>query len=110
MLVPSDACLSDSDKHSMRRGILLPRYRSLTTSPPPILCIPQGQLLTSRHVVRRTIFQSASGARWRAELSPRVGTIFLGLIGLGFISTMLGVFVCPLISSVVTFFMSLWQV
>jgi hypothetical protein len=79
----------------------LPRYRSLVTSLPPRLRTPQGQLFTLRYVGRRTIFRS--GAALPAELSPRVGTIFLGLIGLGFISTMIGVSVCPLISSAITF-------
>ncbi|KAI0000213.1 hypothetical protein BJV74DRAFT_876989 [Russula compacta] len=37
-----------------------------------------------------TIFRS--GATLPPELNPRVGTIFLGLIGLGFISTMIGVY------------------
>ena len=87
----------------MRCVILRPRYRSLTTSLPPRLRIPQGQLLTSRYVGRRTIFRSASGATLPAALSPRLGTIFLGLIGLGFISTMLGVSVCLLIGSAITY-------
>lgn len=87
----------------MRSVILRPGYRSLATSLPPRLCIPQGQLLTSRYAGRRTIFRSASGATLPAELSPRLGTIFLGLIGLGFISTMLGVSVCLLIRSAITY-------
>jgi len=79
----------------------LPRYRSLTTSLPRRLRTPQGQLVISRYVGRRTIFRS--GAALPAALSPRVGTIFLGLIGLGFISTMVGVSVCLLISSAITY-------
>jgi hypothetical protein len=90
----------------MRRVILPPRYCSLVPSLPPRPRIPQGQLLTSRYVGPRTIFRSASGAALPAELSPRLGTIFLGLVGLGFISTMLGVSVCLLISSVITY---LWR-
>jgi hypothetical protein len=87
----------------MRCVILRPRYRSLTTSLSPRLRIPQGQLLTSQYVGRRNIFRSTSGATLPAELSPRLGTIFLGLIGLGFISTMLGVSVCLLIGSAITY-------
>ena len=78
----------------------LPRHRSLTSSLSPRLRIPQGQLLAPRYVSRRTIFRSR--AALPAEISPRVGTIFLGLIGLGFISTMIGVSVCPLVSSAIT--------
>ena len=87
----------------MRCVILRPRYHPLTTNLPPRLCIPQGQLLASRHVGRRIIFRSASGAALPAELTPRLGTIFLGLIGLGFISTMLGVSVCLPIGSSITY-------
>jgi hypothetical protein len=87
----------------MRCVNLRPRYRSLITSLPPRLRIPQGQLLTSRYVGPRTTFRSASGATLPAELSPRLGTIFLGLVGLGFISTMLGVSVCLLIGSAITY-------
>ena len=88
----------------MRCVNLRPGYRSLTTNLPPRLRIPpQGQLLTSRYVGRRTIFRSAGGATLPAELSPRLGTIFLGLIGLGFISTMLGVSVCLLFGSAITY-------
>jgi hypothetical protein len=87
----------------MRCVNLRPRYRPLTTSLPPRLRIPQEQLLISRYVGRRTIFRSASGATLPTELSPRLGTIFLGLIGLGFISTMLGVSVCLLIGSTITY-------
>ena len=78
----------------------LPRNRFLTSSLSPRLRVPQGQLVALRHVGRRTIFRS--GAALPAELSPRVGTIFLGLIGLGFISTMIGVSVCLLFSSSIT--------
>jgi hypothetical protein len=78
-----------------------PRYRPLATSLPRRLRTPQGQLVTLRYVGRRTIFRS--GATLPAGLSPRVGTIFLGLIGLGFVSTMIGVSVCLLISPAVTF-------
>jgi len=53
------------------------------------------------YVGRRTLFRSR--AALPAGLNPRVGTIFLGLIGLGFISTMIGVSVCLFIASVVTF-------
>jgi hypothetical protein len=70
----------------------LPRYRSLTTSLPRRLRTHQGQLVTLRYVGRRTIFRSGATLP-----SPRVGAIFLGLIGLGFISTMIGVSVCLLI-------------
>ncbi|KAI0278096.1 hypothetical protein BGY98DRAFT_1097003 [Russula aff. rugulosa BPL654] len=87
----------------MRCVNLRPGYRSLTTNLTPRLRIPQGQLLTSRYVGCRTIFRSASGATLPAELSPRLGTIFLGLIGLGFISTMLGVSVCLLFGSAITY-------
>jgi hypothetical protein len=87
----------------MRSVILRPRYPSLTTSLPPHLRSPQGQLLTSRYVGRRTILRSASGATLPAELNPRLGTIFLGLVGLGFISTMLGVSVCLPIGSTITY-------
>jgi hypothetical protein len=83
----------------MRCANLRPSYRSLTTSLPPRLRTPQGQLLTSRYVGRRTVFRTAGGATLPVELSPRLGTIFLGLVGLGFISTMLGVSVCLLIAS-----------
>jgi hypothetical protein len=77
-----------------------PRHRSLTSGLSPRLRTPQGQLVASRYVSRRTIFRS--GAALPAEISPRVGTIFLGLIGLGFISTMIGVSVCLLVSSAFT--------
>jgi len=87
----------------MRCVILRPRYRPFTTSLSPRLRIPQGQLLTSRYVGHGTIFRSASGTTLPAELSPRLGTIFLGLIGIGFISTMLGVSVCLLISSAIAY-------
>ena len=79
----------------------LPRYRALTTSLPTRLRAIQGQSFALRYVGRRTI--SRSGAALPAGLSPQVGTIFLGLIGLGFISTMIGVSVCPLISSAIAF-------
>ena len=78
-----------------------PRHRSLTSGLSPRLRTPQGQLVTSRYVSRRTIFRSGAAAL-PAEISPRVGTIFLGLIGLGFISTMIGVSVCLLVSSTFT--------
>ncbi|KAI0298704.1 hypothetical protein B0F90DRAFT_1818571 [Multifurca ochricompacta] len=39
---------------------------------------------------RRTFFRS--GFALPTSLNPRVGTIFLGLVGLGFISTMIGVY------------------
>ena len=81
----------------MRCVILRPPYR------PPRVRMPQGQLLSLRYVGPRTIFRSASGATLPAGLSPRLGTIFLGLIGLGFISTMLGVSVCLLIGSAITY-------
>ncbi|KAH9998596.1 hypothetical protein BJV77DRAFT_940428 [Russula vinacea] len=68
----------------------LPRYRALTTSLPTRLRAIQGQSFALRYVGRRTI--SRSGAALPAGLSPQVGTIFLGLIGLGFISTMIGVY------------------
>jgi hypothetical protein len=87
----------------MRCANLRPSYRSLTTSLHPRLRTPQGQLLTSRYVGRRTVFRTAGGATLPVELSPRLGTIFLGLVGLGFISTMLGVSVCLLIGSVITY-------
>lgn len=87
----------------MRCVILRPRYRSFTTSLSPRLRIPQGQSLTSRYVGRGTIFRSASRTTLPAELSPRLGTVFLGLIGIGFISTMLGVSVCLLIGSAITY-------
>ena len=86
----------------MRCVIQRPSYHSLTASLPPRLRIPQRHLLPSRHVGRRTIFRTTGGATLPAELSPRLGTIFLGLIGLGFISTMLGVSVCLLIGSTIT--------
>ena len=76
-----------------------PRHRSLTSGLSPRLRTPQGQLFASRYVSRRTIFRSGA---LPAEISPRVGTIFLGLIGLGFISTMIGVSVCLLVSSAFT--------
>jgi len=88
---------------AMRGVILFPRHHTLTTSLPQRLRIPQVHLLTSRYAGRRTIFQSARGATLPAELSPHVGTIFLGLIGLGFISTMLGVSVCLIITFAITF-------
>jgi hypothetical protein len=88
---------------SMRCVALRPSYRSLTTSLPLRLRIPQGQLLTLRCVGCKTVFRSASGATLPAELNPRLGTIFLGLIGLGFISTMLGVSVCLLIGSAIKY-------
>ena len=87
----------------MRRVILRPRYCSLTTSLPPCLCVSQGRLVTLHYAGRRTVSRSASGATLPAELNSRVGTIFLGLIGLGFISTMLGVSVCLLIGSTITY-------
>ena len=87
----------------MRCVVLRPSYHSLTTSLPARLRIPQRQLLTPPYVTRRAIFRSASGATLPAELSPRLGTIFLGLVGLGFISTMLGVSVCLLIGSAIIY-------
>ena len=86
---------------SMCCAMPLPRCRSLTAGLPPRLRTSQGQLATLRYVGRRTFLRS--GAALPAELSPRVGTIFLGLIGLGFISTMIGVSVCLHIDSAVTF-------
>lgn len=70
---------------------------------PPRLRVSQGQLVTLHYAGRRTIFRSAGRATLPAELNPRLGTIFLGLIGLGFISTMLGVSVCLLIGSTITY-------
>jgi hypothetical protein len=87
----------------MRCVNLRPSYRALTTSLSPRLRTPRGQLLTSRYVGCRTIFRSAIGAALPAELNPRLGTVFLGLVGLGFISTMLGVSVCLLIGSAITY-------
>ena len=87
----------------MRCVIQRPRYRFLTTSFPPRLRVFQGEFPASQDVRRRTIFRSAPGGTLPAELSPRLGTIFLGLIGLGFISTMLGVSVCLLICSAITY-------
>jgi hypothetical protein len=64
----------------------------------PHLGAHHGNLLTSRYLgyPRRTIFRSR--AVLPAEFN-RVGTIFLGLIGLGFVSTLIGVSVCLLSSA-----------
>ncbi|KAH9031632.1 hypothetical protein EDB85DRAFT_2074057 [Lactarius pseudohatsudake] len=73
-----------------RRAAYIPRYRS------SVLLSTQGtSLMTSvcfrRSLdTRRTFFRS--GVTLPTGLNPRVGTIFLGLIGLGFISTMIGVY------------------
>ncbi len=88
-------------RSSVRYTIPLPHYRSVTASLPPRLRTSQGPFVQPEYVCRRTIFRT--GAALPAGLNPRVGTIFLGLIGLGFISTMIGVFVCHLFSSLATF-------
>ncbi|KAI9507588.1 hypothetical protein F5148DRAFT_1203714 [Russula earlei] len=72
----------------VRYAIPLPRYRTATASVP--LRNLRGQPVVPGYVCHRTIFRSR--AVLPAELNPRVGTIFLGLIGLGLISTMIGVY------------------
>lgn len=84
-----------------RYPIQLPRYRFITASLPPRLRTQKGQLVTPGYVCRRTIFRS--GATLPPGLNARVGTVFLGLIGLGFISTMIGVSVCLLLISAIAF-------
>ncbi|KAH9039188.1 hypothetical protein EDB84DRAFT_1477997 [Lactarius hengduanensis] len=73
-----------------RRAAYIPRYRS------SVLLSTQGTSLTTSVCfrrsldTRRTFFRS--GVTLPTGINPRVGTIFLGLIGLGFISTMIGVY------------------
>ena len=83
-----------------RRTLSYPRYR-------PFVPLPsQGTHLTTSICfrrspdARRTFFRS--GVTLPTGLNPRVGTVFLGLIGLGFVSTMIGVSVCLLLSFVMT--------
>ncbi|KAI0252470.1 hypothetical protein BJV78DRAFT_1281594 [Lactifluus subvellereus] len=79
---------------SVRYTTQFPRYRFATTfllhpgTPHGQLVIPG--CLRRPADGRRTIFRSR--AALPTGLNPRVGTIFLGLIGLGFISTMIGVY------------------
>lgn len=81
----------------------LPHYRSVavTTSHSPRLRTLQGSFVHPGYVGRRTIFRTGTASP--AGLNPRVGAVFLGLIGLGFVSTMIGVSVCYLHSSSMIF-------
>ena len=80
----------------VRHTIPPPHHRVVTTNLSARLRTPKVP-----HVSRRTIFRT--GTALPAGLNPRVGTIFLGLIGLGFVSTMIGVSVCHLLSPSMTF-------
>lgn len=73
-----------------RRAAYIPRYRS------SVRLSTQGTSLTTSVCFRRSLDTRRtffpSGVTLPTGLNPRVGTIFLGLIGLGFISTMIGVY------------------
>jgi hypothetical protein len=84
----------------VRHAIPLPQYRVVSTTLLPLLRAPKGQFAYPSHVSRRTIFRT--GTALPAGLNPRVGAIFLGLIGLGFVSTMFGVSVCRHLSPSMT--------
>jgi len=85
----------------VRHTIPLPHYRAVSTTLLPRLRTPKGQFAYPSYVSRRTIFRT--GTALPAGLNPRVGAIFLGLIGLGFVSTMIGVSVCHRLGPSMTF-------